>query len=389
MKDYLYLSKRMKIEVLDNLSAVDQQAWNRLVTTNNPFLKHEFLTALETHHCVSKESGWQPQHIVIYTDENQLVGAAPLYIKYHSHGEFVFDWSWAEAYQRNRLNYYPKLVSAIPYTPMTGQRLLVSADADATKIGKLLIQATINMALERDYSSCHWLFPTQEQKEFLQQQSLIIRLGYQYHWHNHGYQSFEHYLSHFISRKRKNILKERRQVNQAGVHFQIKHGDEVSPEEWRTFHKFYREIYDRKWGFPSLSLGFFEEIANTIPNQIVLVLAYLDDTCIATALNMRSDDTLYGRHWGCSEQLPGLHFETCYYQGLEYCIQHGLKRFEPGAQGEHKIARGFLPTPTWSAHWVADTQFREAITRYTLAEADDMHKMMQQLESHSPFHIQD
>lgn len=385
---YLYISKRMKIEVLDNLLAVDRQAWNRLVTTNNPFLKHEFLSALETHNCVSKESGWQPQHIVIYDNDKQLIGASPLYIKYHSHGEFVFDWSWAEAYQRNRLAYYPKLVSAIPYTPMTGQRLLISANANATEISQLLIQATIELANERHFSSAHWLFPTQEQKELLQQQQLIIRLGCQYHWHNHGYESFEHYLSHFNSRKRKNILTERRQVKGAGIHFQIKHGNEVSPQEWRIFHKYYREIYDRKWGFPSLTLGFFEDIASTLPDQVVLVLAYQDDACIATALNMRSDDSLYGRHWGCREQLPGLHFEACYYQGLEYCIQHGLKRFEPGAQGEHKIARGFLPTATWSAHWIADPQFREAVARFAQAEVVDMREMMQQLELHSPFHKQ-
>ena len=378
----------MEIAVLDNLLAVEHQAWNRLVKSNNPFLKHEFLSALETHDCVGLSCGWQPQHIVIY-DGERLVGASPLYIKHHSHGEFVFDWSWAEAYQRNQLSYYPKLVSAVPYTPMTGQRLLIADDVNQEDISRRLINAAIELAEEHSYSSVHWLFPTTEQKTLLQQAGLIIRQGCQYHWHNHGHQSFDHYLSHFSSRKRKNVLKERRQVAQAGVTFRQLRGDEVSPDEWRLFHKYYREIYDRKWGFPSLSLGFFEEISRTMPDQILLVLAYLNDDCIATALNLRSDDTLYGRHWGCSMQLPGLHFETCYYQGLEYCIQEGLERFEPGAQGEHKIARGFLPTTTWSAHWVANLQFSEAIDRYTRTEAMEMDKMMQRLDEHSPFRKKD
>ncbi len=375
----------MEIAVLDNLLAVDRQAWNRLVVGNNPFLRHEFLSALESHNCVSKESGWEPQHIVIYDDNKQLVGAIPLYIKHHSHGEFVFDWSWAEAYRRNQMAYYPKLVSAIPYTPMTGQRLLIATDTDETDISRRLVEASIELAKQRNCSSVHWLFPSLAQKALLKKAGLIIRQGCQYHWHNDKYQNFDHYLSYFSSRKRKNVLKERRQIKQAGISFRQLRGDEISSDEWHLFYKYYREIYDRKWGFPSLTLGFFEEISRTIPEQILLVLAYQNDKCIATALNLRSDDILYGRHWGCSVQIPGLHFETCYYQGLDYCIQHSLNRFEPGAQGEHKIARGFLPTATWSAHWIADRQFREAIDRYTRVEAGEMDKMMQQLKSHSPF----
>jgi len=376
----------MKISVLDNLFTVDRHSWNRLVQDNNPFLKHEFLSALERHNCVSKECGWQPQHIVIHDDNNQLIAASPLYIKYHSHGEFVFDWAWAEAYQRNHLAYYPKLVSAIPYTPMTGQRLLIAPEVNNNELGKLLIEATIKLAQTNNFSSVHWLFPTEEQKDLLQQQGLSMRLGCQYHWHNQGYENFAHYLSHFSSRKRKNILKERRQVQQQGLEFRVKHGNEISHEAWQLFHQYYSDLYDRKWGFPSLTLEFFEEISETMADQIVLVQAYRGEQCIATALNLRSDDTLYGRHWGCSESLPGLHFEACYYQGLEYCIDHGLKRFEPGAQGEHKIARGFLPSRTWSAHWIADPQFRDAIDYFTKTEAEGMKGLMQKLENSSPFH---
>jgi predicted N-acyltransferase len=371
--------------IADSLETVDRQQWNRLVAGNNPFLKHEFLSALERHRCVGKESGWQPQHLLVHDEDKQLLGASPLYIKYHSHGEFVFDWAWAEAYQRNHLAYYPKLVSAIPFTPMTGQRLLIAEDCDQEQIGRRLIDAAIELAEGLDYSSVHWLFPTEAQKERFQQQGLIIRMGCQYHWHNRGYKDFDDYLSHFSSRKRKNVLKERRQVETAGVTFRRLHGDEISAAEWTLFHRFYREIYDRKWGFPSLTLGFFEEIGRTLADQVVLVLAYRNNKCIATALNMRSDDTLYGRHWGCSEQLPGLHFEACYYQGLEYCMEHGLQCFEPGAQGEHKIARGFLPTATWSAHWIGHPEFRDAIARYTKLEAKELAGHMRQLESHSPF----
>ena len=378
----------MKITIVDELAAIDQQAWNRLITDNNPFLKHQFLSALERHHCVSKECGWQPQHIVIHDDNNQLIAASPLYIKSHSHGEFVFDWAWAEAYQRNHMVYYPKLVSAIPYTPMTGQRLLISPEVNSDELGKLLIEATIELAQASNYSSVHWLFPPEEQKDLLERQNLSIRLGCQYHWHNRGYESFDHYLSHFSSRKRKNVLKERRQVQQLGLEFRVLHGNEISHEEWQLFHQYYRDIYDRKWGFASLTLGFFEEIGKTLAQHVVLVQAYRGKECIASALNLRSDDTLYGRHWGCSEQLPGLHFEACYYQGLEYCIQQGLKRFEPGAQGEHKIARGFLPSPTWSAHWIANPQFRDAVDHFTRTETDEMKRVMHKLDTHSPFHKQ-
>ncbi len=375
----------MQITVVDNISTIDCQSWNHLVLNNNPFLKHQFLVALEKYNCVSKQCGWQPQHIVIHDANNQLVAASPLYIKYHSHGEFVFDWAWAEAYQRNHMAYYPKLVAAIPFTPMTGQRLLIAPEVNNAATAKLLIEATIELAQASNFSSVHWLFPTQKQMNLLQQQNLSIRLGCQYHWHNQGYKSFAHYLSHFSSRKRKNILKERHQVQQQGLEFSIKHGNEVSHEEWQLFHQYYLDIYDRKQGFPSLTLEFFDAIGATMAEQVVLVQAYRDGQCIASALNLRSDDTLYGRHWGCGESLPGLHFETCYYQGLEYCIQHGLKHFEPGAQGEHKIARGFLPSPTWSAHWIADPQFRHAIDHFCRTEVQGMKGFMQKLDSHSPF----
>lgn len=375
----------MKTAIHIHLDEIDPLTWNQLVCGNDPFLKHEFLVALERHDCVGGKSGWLPQHVAIYSDSGALLGAAPLYLKYNSYGEFVFDWSWAEAYQRHGLAYYPKLVSAIPFTPMTGERLLIAADADQNAVRNAIISATLEVAREHNTSSVHWLFPTTDEKELLQQQGFAIRLGCQYHWHNRSYESFDHYLEQFSSRKRKNIIKERRQVQDAGITFRILHGHEITADEWQLFYHYYCAIYDRKWGVPSFTLGFFEEIGQTMAGQVVLVLAYQHGDCIAAALNLRSDDTLYGRHWGCREQIPALHFETCYYQGLEYCIEQGLQRFEPGAQGEHKIARGFLPTATWSAHWIAHPEFRRAIEQFCRAEEIEMERQMVALQQLSPF----
>ena len=375
----------MKQMILKGLDEIDPPAWNGLISASSPFLKHEFLAALERHHCVGGNSGWWPHHITLYSDDGMLIGAMPLYLKENSYGEFVFDWSWADAYQRHGLNYYPKLVSTIPFTPMTGERMLISTEADRDSVHKALVDAAIEIAKEHNVSSLHWLFLTLEEKEFLQQQGFAIRLDCQYHWHNRNYENFEHYLEHFSSRKRKNVIKERRQVEEAGVTFRTLHGPEITTEEWQLFHHYYCAIYDRKWGVPSMTLGFFEEIGRTIGEQVVLILAYQRGDCIAAALNLRSDDTLYGRHWGCRDYIPALHFETCYYQGLEYCIQHGLKRFEPGAQGEHKISRGFLPTATWSAHWIAHPGFRNAIEQFTLREREAMEQQIEALKQLSPF----
>ena len=375
----------MHCRFISDINLIDAEAWNRLVEENHPFLKHQFLSALEQHDCVGKTVGWEPCHAVVEDNDGTLIGAMPLYIKYHSHGEFVFDWSWAEAYQQHGLSYYPKLISAIPFTPLTGARLLTSAQHSPQSTRRLMLDACIEMATERGLSSIHWLFPDHEDKAFLESASLHLRLGCQYHWHNQRYSDFEDFLSRLSSRKRKNILIERKQVRSAGIHFKTLHGDEISPAQWRLFHQYYCAIYDRKWGFPSLSLPFFEALGRTMADQIVMVCAYQGDDCIATALNFKSDTTLYGRHWGCRDQIAGLHFESCYYQGLEYCIERGLTHFEPGAQGEHKIARGFLPTRTWSAHWIAHPAFNRAVGDFVEREAVAMEKMIEQLSQHSPY----
>lgn len=262
---------------------------------------------------------------------------------------------------------------------------MVAKHADKQTLCEQLINTTIELAKNSNFSSAHWLFPTKEETKLFTKQELTTRLGCQYHWHNNGYQSFEDYLKHLNARKRKNILKERRQIEKAGIKFRVLSGNEITQDEWNIFHHYYKTIYDRKWGYPSLTQAFFEEIGNTLPENIVLVLAYKQDECIAMALNLRSDHTLYGRHWGCSEYIPALHFETCYYQGLEYCIKHGLKSFEPGAQGEHKIARGFLPTATWSAHWIGHKGFADAIDEFCQREKNEMEYVIEHLTQQSPF----
>ncbi len=374
----------MQTKVIHDIKEIPAADWNALLHDSNPFLRHEFLSALESHYCVNPQIGWQPSHITLYED-NKLIAASPAYVKGHSQGEFVFDWSWAEAYERHDLNYYPKLIVAIPFTPLTGQRLLISDQTNFIAVAEKLISATIETAKSLNCSSSHWLFPNEIEKTALQQQKLSIRLGCQYHWENDDYTDFNHFLNHLSSRKRKNIIKERRQVYEAGVTFRVLHGHEISENEWRIFHQYYCAIYDRKWGAPSLTLAFFREIGQTLAENLVLILAYQHGECIAAALNLRSDDTLYGRHWGCRDYLPALHFETCYYQGLEYCIQHNLKRYEPGAQGEHKIARGFLPTPTWSAHWIAHPDFADAIEEFCCEEQKQMQITIEKLTSHSPY----
>jgi predicted N-acyltransferase len=375
----------MQLTIIGSLSEVGAEEWNALVHADNPFVRHEFLIAMERHDAVGKTFGWYPQYLLA-RDGGKLVGAAPMYLKDNSYGELVFDWAWADAYERSGLPYYPKLVVAIPYTPATGQRLLVHPGADYQIIAQAMIDAATEHARNLRVSSLHWLFTNdQDTALFKTQPEYILRLGCQFHWHNQGYQSFEDYLSHFSSSKRKKIRQERRRVKDQAITLEVLHGDETSDEQWTIFHRFYNSIFDRKYGYATFSEGFFQEIARTMPHNIVLVLAKYRDEYVAGAFNVRGSETLYGRHWGCSRDFHSLHFETCYYQGLEYCINHGLLRFEPGAQGEHKIARGFLPAKTWSAHWIANARFKTPIQQFVNHELKGMEHYINELNEHSPF----
>ena len=373
------------VQVCESLEAVGADAWNALAGRDEPFLSHEFLVALERHGCVGKAFGWRPTHLLARDRAGALSGAMPLYIKTNSYGEFVFDWSWASAYERHGLEYYPKLVTAVPYTPITGPRLLVHADANASLVKDRLIESAIALAKERGFTGAHWLFTDHADTERLRAHDVMLRLGVQYHWHNHGYRDFDHFLDGFQSRKRKKIKRERARMAEQNIALKITHGDQADEHLWETVHRFYTDTFDRKWGVPTLNLGFFKEIGRTMGSRVVLVMAELDSNPVACAINFRSDDALYGRFWGCAHAFHSLHFEACYYQGIDYCIRLGLQRFEPGAQGEHKIGRGFLPTRTWSAHWIAQPQFRAALADFCRREQLAMEQEYEALWDLSPF----
>ncbi len=375
----------MRSTILDNINTVTAAAWDALVPDDNPFIKHAFLLTLEEHDCVGQRYGWIPQHIAVYDDNDELIGAAPMYLKDNSYGELVFDWSWADAYQRSGLRYYPKLVTAIPYTPATGPRLLVAPQADQLVVRQLLIDVAISLAESNGLSSIHWLFTNPTDTAILKQSGLALRLGCQFHWQNRGYKDFDDFLQTLSAAKRKMIKRERRRTQEQDIDIEVLHGDEMSEQQWHIFHRFYESTFERKSGMPTLSLSFFMALAQRMPRNMVIVLARHQGEYVAGAFNMRSKDALYGRHWGCSAEFHSLHFEACYYQGLDYCIKNQLQSFEPGAQGEHKISRGFLPTRTWSAHWIAHPEFRGIIQNYCKQEQAGMQDYIEELNQHSPY----
>ena len=369
----------MQTRIVSSMDEFPRAQWNALLPDNNPFIRHEFLAALEHGDCL-RPYGWVPQHLGVWSDE-RLVAAMPMYLKNNTYGEFVFDFSWAQAYERHGLRYFPKLVVSVPYSPATGTRLLVS---DPIYI-KTLLEAAQNHARQIDASSLHILFPTEPEMCQLEAQGTLRRAGCQFHWTNHDYRDFDDYLSTFTAEKRKKLRRERRHVQEAGVELEVVHGGEANDAQWEAYHRFYVSTFDRLGGMPTLSMQFFRELGAALPDQVVLVLAKHQGRYVAGAFCLRSDDTLYGRHWGCDAQFHSLHFEACYYQGIEYCIRHGLKRFEPGAQGEHKVGRGFVPTLTWSAHWLANPTFANAIGDFVRRERSAVDQYMQELNTHLPF----
>jgi len=369
-------------DAIDELAAAE---WNRLVDPDTPFLRHELLAAMERHGCVGTELGWIPRHLALRDECGALVAAAPCYLKLNSYGELVFDWAWADAYRRSGLRYYPKLVVACPYTPATGARILTGDTPLRPGYAQALIRAANEVAGELGVSSLHWLFTSEAETAWLEQAGLMRRMGCQFHWDNRGYGTFDDLLGELTAAKRKNIKRERRRVAEAGIQFRLLRGGEVDDGQWRTFHALYRSTFDKRGGIPTLSLDFFREIGRTMGDSLLLVLAYHQGDIIAAAFDLIGTKSLYGRHWGCFQDFDALHFEACYYQGLDFCITNGLQRFEPGAQGEHKVARGFLPTPTWSAHWIADPRMRNAIGHFLRHEREGMEDYLAEMRSHSPF----
>lgn len=374
----------MKTCVHNSLDTISPDKWNALITDDNPFLQYAFLSALEHNHCL-QPFGWEPQYIAAYDEGECLLGAVPMYLKDNSYGELVFDSPWAEAYQRAGMSYYPKLVVAIPYTPATSHRILVREDCNQEEVSELLVNTAIQHASHLNVSSLHWLFPTEQESSTLESHGLMRRTGCQYHWHNQNYQNFTAFLEKLSSSKRKKIKRERRHVTEAGIEIEIIHGDQATDEQLQTAAHFYRKTFDEKWGTATFNLDFFKEIARTMGKQLILFFALHKKRFVACAICFKSNNTLFGRHWGCDEEFHSLHFELCYHQGIEYCINEDLDHFDPGAQGEHKISRGFLPTPTWSAHWIANDSFRVAVKDFLDRETTGMRNYMDALTTHSPY----
>lgn len=370
---------RATLRIVESLGAIPASLWDALVG-DYPFLRHAFLRALETSGCVGKSAGWEPRFITLW-HADALLGAMPLYRKTHSYGEYVFDWAWADAYARHGLAYYPKLVCAVPFTPVAGPRLL----APTPTLRRALIDAALDDAKASGASSLHCLFLTADEHETALAAGMLARQDVQFHWYNDGYADFDAFLAAFNHDKRKKIKQERKALARHGLSFEWLSGSAIEPEHWRFFERCYRTTYHAHHSHPYLNLAFFETLGATMAEQILLVLARQDGTPVAAALNLFDARNLYGRYWGSVADIPGLHFETCYYQAIEFCIARKLAHFDAGAQGRHKLARGFVPRETRSAHWLAHAEFSLAVERYLAHEAQAVGEYVGELEQRSPF----
>jgi uncharacterized protein len=372
-----------RTHIVSSLSEVGQAPWDELVGAQadaNPFLSYAFLHAMHASGSASAQSGWQPQFITLWDGET-LAAALPLYVKEHSYGEYVFDWAWADAYQRHGFEYYPKLLSAIPFTPVTGARLLARDGAARAALIAVLQKTQQATGL----SSTHILFPPDAEARALADAGYMLRSGVQFHWLNQGYHSFDEFLATLEQKKRKNIRAERRKVAEAGVTLRRVRGADATGDDWRFFNRCYRHTYAAHHSTPYLNLDFWLRIGASMPDNLLLVIAERGGKPIAASLVVHSADTLYGRYWGEIEHVPCLHFEAAYYQPLEFCIEQGIQTFEGGAQGEHKMARGFLPTRTWSAHWLSHPAFADAIERFLEREAGGIDDYIDELNDRNPF----
>ena len=368
-----------KPRILSSLDDVPPGQWDALAGPS-PFLRHAFLHGLEQTGCVAPDTGWTPRHITLW-EGGRLQGAMPLYLKSHSYGEYVFDWGWAEAYQRHGLRYYPKLLCAVPFTPATGPRLL----APSPELRRRLLDAAFALAAEQRASSLHILLPPETQVRELEARGLMLRASVQFHWENPGYRDFDDFLAGMSHDKRKKIKQERRRVREAGIVFRRVTGSEASEADWDFFTRCYNRTYRQHHSTPYLNRDFFRHLARTMPENLVLVLGESGGRPVASALNVLGGATLYGRYWGATEFHSGLHFEACYYQAIEFCIERGVHLFEGGAQGEHKLARGLLPVRTVSAHWLAHPQFAQAVERFLDREAQGIVHYLDELNEHTPF----
>lgn len=362
------------IRVVTRIAELPADAWNALAG-DSPFVQHAFLHALEVTGCVGAEIGWEPVHLALFRGD-RLEAAMPLYVKHHSWGEFVFDWAWADAYRRHGLTYYPKLVCCAPFSPVPGPRLLARNDTDRTT----LIQAALKLTRDLNCSSFHILFPTEADHAALNALPLLHRSGFQFHWNNAGYASFDDFLAALTHDKRKKIRQERKKLNTLGVTFRWVEGAASTDADWDHFYRCYADTYARHRSEPHLNRAFFANLRETMPDNLLLIIADKDGEPVACSFCIQDGQRLYGRHWGTLEYVPGLHFETCYQQGIEYAIAKGLQVFEGGAQGEHKLSRGLVPTATHSWHWLENAEFREAVDRFLERETDAIAHYMDEME---------
>ncbi|MCG6933064.1 MAG: GNAT family N-acetyltransferase [Gallionella sp.] len=371
------------LKIIEDLAEIDATAWDALAGSD-PFVSHAYLYALQQSGCATAQFGWQAQFITLW-EQGRLLAAMPLYLKMNSYGEHVFDWAWADAYHRHGLRYYPKLVCAVPFAPVTGARLLAAPGPDRDRLRKLLLNSALQLAKASGVSSLHCLFPDEEDALLMQQQNMMLRQDVQFHWQNQGYRDFDEFLAALSRDKRKRIRQERRKVRDAGIQLQCISGENATKDQWSFFASCYAHTREIHHSPPALNEDFFQRIGAALPQNTLLVIATRDGRPVASALNIVTSNALYGRSWGAFEFHSGLHFETCYYQAIEFCIARRIRTFEGGAQGEHKLARGFLPVTTRSAHWISHSEFARAIDNYLQRETDAISEYVDELNVRSPF----
>jgi len=374
----------IRLRVVEAIGAIDAARWDACAGATNPFVSHAFLLALEESGCIGGRTGWLARHVVAEDAEGGVVACAPLYLKAHSQGEYVFDHGWAEAWQRAGGRYYPKLLCAVPFSPVPGPRLLLRDPADGV-LRATLARGLVALAEEGGVSSLHANFCTPEDAEAFRAAGMLLRTGFQFHWENRGYASFEGFLGALSHSKRKSIRKERREVAATGVELATLRGDELDASHWDAFFGFYMATADRKWGRPYLNRDFFARLHATLRDRVALVMGRHEGGWVAGALNLVGADALYGRNWGATADFKHLHFEACYYRVIEYAIAHGIARVEAGAQGEHKLQRGYLPVRTFSAHWIRDEGFRAAVDDFVGRETRAVDDAIAEYSTHSPF----
>ena len=373
----------LQVKLVQGIGQIEARLWDACVGPDQPFLSHAFLSALEDSGSASQRTGWLPLHLVVEAG-GELIGCAPMYLKSHSYGEYVFDWGWANAYERAGGTYYPKLQVSVPFTPVPGPRLLLRPEVGAPARG-MLAHALVSAAEQLNVSSLHVTFCREDEWDTLGNAGLLKRQGVQYHWHNRGYGTFDDFLGTLKSSKRKTIRKERARVGEQGLSIEVLTGDTLTPDIWGAFYPFYLSTVDKRWGSAYLTKRFFARLGETMPERVVLMMARHGGRYVAGALNLLGADTLYGRVWGCRREFEFLHFEACYYQAIEFAIRHGLARVEAGAQGPHKLQRGYEPVATYSAHWIRDPGLRDAVERVLVQERREMASEIGHLRAGLPY----